>query len=42
MIKLTDEQIKAIEHILDKQLKVELIATKDGVQVYQIRREKIK
>lgn len=41
-MKLTEEQLRAIEQILDKQLKVELIATKDGVQVYQIRREKIK
>jgi hypothetical protein len=39
---LTAEQIKAIEQILSKDQRVELIPIKDGVRVFEIRRKEIK
>lgn len=41
-MRLTDEQIKAIEQILSKDQRVELIPIKDGVRVFEIRRKEIK
>ena len=40
-MKLDAKTIKAIETILSKDDRVELIPTKDGVNVIRIRREKI-
>ena len=41
-MKLTDEQIKAIERTLDKGERVELIPTKDAIKVLRVRRNAIK
>lgn len=39
---LTAEQIKAIEIILSREQRVELIPIKDGVRIYEVRRKEIK
>jgi hypothetical protein len=39
---LTAEQIKAIQQILSKDQRVELIPLKDGVRVFEVRRREIK
>ena len=42
MIVMTDSTIKAIESILAKGDRVELIPTRDGVEVIHIKRKKVK
>lgn len=39
---LTAEQIKAIEIILSREQRVELIPIKDGVRIYEVSRKEIK
>ena len=39
---LSAENIKAINAVLAKDLRVELIPTKDGVRVIQVRRDEVK
>ena len=39
---MTDAQIKAIEAVLAKGDRVELIPTKDGVHVVRVRRDTVK
>ena len=40
--KLDDKTIRAIEAVLSKDQRVELIPTKDGVRVIHVRREEVK
>lgn len=40
-IKLTPEQITAIEHTLSAGDRVELVPVKDGAKVFQVRRKEI-
>ena len=40
-VKLSDKEIKAIEHTLAKGERVEIIPVKDGVKVVRVRREAI-
>lgn len=42
MVELKPEQIKAVETILSKGDRVELIPVKDGVKVLQVKRKEIK
>ena len=39
---MTDQTIKAIEAILARGDRVELIPTRDGIQIVHIKREKVK
>lgn len=39
---LTDENIKAINSVLEKDQRVELIPTKDGVRVIRVKRDEVK
>lgn len=39
---LTDENIRAINAVLEKDQRVEIIPVKDGVKVVRVRRETIK
>ena len=41
-MQLTDANIKAINSVLAKDQRVELIPTKDGVRVIRIKREEVK
>ena len=40
--KLTDDQIRAINEVLSRDQRVELIPTREGVRVIRIRREDVK
>ena len=42
MVELKPEQIKAVEAVLAKGDRVELIPVKDGVKVVRVRREEVK
>ena len=41
-MQLTDANIKAINSVLAKDQRVELIPTKDGVRVIRVKREEVK
>ena len=41
-MKLTEGNIKAINSVLEKDQRVELIPTKDGVRVIRVKREEVK
>ena len=41
-VKLSEREIKAIEHTLAKGERVELIPVKDGVKVVKVKREEVK
>lgn len=40
--RLTDEQIKAAERVLQNGHRVELIPVKEGIKLVQVRREEVK
>lgn len=41
-IELTESEIRAIEADLSRDIRVELIPTRDGVKVYRVRREEVR